>query len=548
MNILDLSYVQISLGLISALILFLYAIDNLSNELQELASEKFRDIISKLVKNRFSGMIMGALATAVTQSSSAVTVIAVLLVNTGIISFTNSLGIIIGSNVGTTITAQLALVNSATVASILIIMGFVLGVLGRKARLISKPIFFLGLILFALNLLSTSIAPLQESPEVMALFTHFSTPILGYFIGVLFTIVIHSSSITSGIVVILALGGIIPIEVAVPMILGANLGSSVTALIASARLNLYARRAGLANFMFNLFGTILFMLLLNPFVSLIEGLVSGVAQQTALAHLIFNVANTVIFLIILTPFEKLISWIVRGDEEEILFRTKYIQDIENKKLRQRMGDIKKELAYSVENTIKIYQRAISTFYNPSKVVIMEIKKLETLNDFLDDEITESILDLSDYKLSERDAEKTVALVKISNTIEQLGDLGHDFSQVFLRMHTLGIKSEDVNIEKLTDIHNRLIDLFREMEDLIQNPVEKTLMEFKNKEEEIYAQIREEFDNHVERLQEDKKYNGNIFVDAVSIIELSVSKVRDIRKLLLQFVRKYPNGESRQPKE
>ena len=360
MNLLDLNYVQIALGLISALILFLYAIDNLSNELQELATEKFRGLISKLVKNRFTGTIVGAIATAVTQSSSAVTVIAVILVNTGIISFNSSLGIIFGSNIGTTITAQLALVNSAAIASILIIMGFLLGILGRKARLVSKPIFFLGLILFALNLLSASVAPLSQSPEVMDLFAHFSTPVLAYLISAIFTMIIHSSSITSGIVVILVLSGIIPIEVAIPMILGANLGSSVTALTASARLNLYARRAGFANFLFNLIGTIVFMLLLNPFVSLVQSIVNNPAQQAALAHLIFNVTNTIVFLILLTPFGKLVSFIIRGDEEEILFSTKYIHETENKKLRQRIGDIKKELAYSVENTIKIYQKAIST--------------------------------------------------------------------------------------------------------------------------------------------------------------------------------------------
>ena len=120
-------------------------------------------------------------------------------------------------------------------------------------------------------------------------------------------------------------------------------------------------------------------------------------------------------------------------------------------------------------------------------------------------------------------------------------MGHDFSEVFMRMHDLNIKSKDVDIERLTDIHNKLVNLFRDVEKIIQNPIEKTLLELKEKEEEIYAQIREEFDGHVDKLQNNKDYDGNIFVDAVSIIELSVSKVRDIRKLLLEFVRKYPNS-------
>lgn len=540
MNLLNATYLQVLLGVISALILFLYAIDNLSTELQKLASERFRTIISKLVNNKYVGTLVGAIATAVTQSSSAVTVIAVVLVNTGIISFSNSLGIIIGSNIGTTITAQLALINSAVLASILIIIGFLFGLFGKKLRLISKPVFFLGLILFTLNLLSTAIEPLRESPEVMAFFGTLSNPLLAYFVSAIFTMIVHSSSITSGIVVILALGGIIPIEVAIPMILGANLGSSFTALIGSLKLNLYAKRAGVANFIFNLLGTLLFMVFLTPFVSFMQSIADGAAQQTALAHLFFNLFNTLLFLILLKPFEKLITMLVKGQEEEILFRTKYIQKDSNRNLKNSIRDIKKELVYSIENTIKIYQKAISTFYNPNQVTLMEIHKLETLNDFLDDEITEAIIALSKFKLSKAEAQKTVTLVKVSNTIEQLGDLGKDFSRVFERMHNLGIESKDVDIEKLTDVHNRLIELFRMLEAVIQSPAEKELREIKVKEEEIYAQIREEFDVHVQKLQGDSKYDGSIFVDAVSIIELSVSKARDIRKLLLRQVRGFSN--------
>lgn len=539
MEVFDSSFIQLFLGLLSALILFLYAIDNLSKELQELASEKFRVVISKLVKTSFGGTVVGALATGLTQSSSAVTVIAVVLVNTGIISFSNSLGIIFGSNIGTTVTAQLALINSSFLAYILIIGGFSLGILGKKFKVVSKPIFFLGLILFTLNLLSSSLEPLRNSPLVMELFGQLSNPFLAYLFSALFTMIVHSSSITSGIVVILAQGGIIPVEVAIPMILGANIGSSITALVASSKLNLYAKRAGSANFIFNLLGTTVAMILLSPFVSLMQLLFENVAQQAAFAHLIFNVVNTVVFLIFIKAFEKLILKIVKGDEEEILFKTKYIKENGKGKLKERMDNITKELTYSIENTIKIYQKALSIFYNPCGLTTMEIQKLETLNDFLDDEITRSIVKLSKFKLSKKEASETVTLIKVSNTIEQLGDLGNDFSEVFQRMHDLGLPPKEVNIERVTDIYNRLIELFRELERVLQQPTEKKLLHIKVLEEEIYAQIREEFDTHVYKLEEDGGYNGNIFVDAVSIIELSVSKVRDIRKILLKQVRDFP---------
>jgi len=222
-----------------------------------------------------------------------------------------------------------------------------------------------------------------------------------------------------------------------------------------------------------------------------------------------------------------------------LFETKYIDEDQSKNLQSRIKDIKKELAYSIESTIKIYQKAVSAFYNTNKLTLMEIHKLETLNDFLDDEITKAIISLSKFKLSEKDAQRTVALVKISNTIEQLGDLGKDFSQIFERVHDLGIEEKDVNIEKLVDIHNRLMELFRIIEKAILGATEQELMDIKLKEEEIYTLIREEFDIHVNKLQKDDRYNGGSFVDAISIIELSVSKVRDIRKLLLKQEREYP---------
>jgi len=540
MDILNSEYVKLVFGFLSALILFLYAIENLSHEIQDLATNKFRNLLAKVSRSKYFGTLFGAIFTALMQSSSAVTVIVVILVNTGVISFGNSLGILFGSNIGTTITAQLVLLNSTVLSSVLIIAGFILGIIGKKTKLISKPIFFIGFLLFSLSLLSSTVQPLRDNPEVMRFFSNLSNPILAYLVGAGFTGIIHSSSVTTGIVVILAQNGLIPIEVSIPMVLGANIGSSITALIASFRLNLYAKRVGIANFIFNAIGTLVFMILLKPFSWSVQYLADTVAVQTALAHLLFNVLNTLIFLTFIRPFEKLINLLVKGTEEEVLFKTKYINRKDTGKPKKRIYKIQMEIGHSIENTIKIYQKAISIFYSPTNLSLMEINKLETLNDFLDDEITASILKLTKVKLSPRDAHSTVVLIKISNTIEQLGDSANDLSEVFLRMHKLGMSQKDVNIEKITDIHNKLIDLFKDIEKNIIQTDEKKLLSIKRKEEEITGMIAQHFDTHVLRLQKDAKYDGNIFIDAVSIIESSVYKVRSIRKLLLKQIREYSN--------
>lgn len=536
MNLPNSGYLQIALGVISAIILFLFAIENLGKEFQQLASEEFRKSISKVVKNRFSGAFVGAVATALVQSSSTITSVAIVLVNTGIISFKNSLGVIFGSSVGTTVTAQLALLSGTPVAPILIILGFLMKFGGKKLKMASKPTFFLGFILFALGILSTALEPLRSNPEFIQLFSYLSNPVIAYVVATLFTVLIHSSSITSGIIVVLVSSGVITVEIGIPMILGANLGTGISTLLVATNLNLFAKRAGYANVIFKIVGTLLFMLFIPQFITFLKVITSDPGQQVALGHLIFNVVNTVFFLIILGPFEKFINKIVPGDEEEVLFETRYINEEITKKLTDSVADIKKEISYSIENTEKIYRRALSIYYNPDGKTLMEIDKLETLNDFLDDEVTKALLSLSKYKLSRDIARESVVLVKVSNTIEQLGDLGIDFANVFKRMHALNIPHEEIHIERLTEIFNKLMKLFESIRIAILRSSEKELMRIKGEEEEIYAIVNEEFNTHVRRLQEDDSYHGSIFVDAVSVIELTVSKLRDIRKLLLRHER------------
>jgi phosphate:Na+ symporter len=532
------NYLQILLGGLSALILFIYAVENLSTQLQQLASRKLNKTLGKLVKNKIVAVFLGAGTTGLIQSSSAVTVMTITLVNTGIIAFSDSLPIIFGSNIGTTVTAHLALLNSIPLASLLIILGFLFGILGKKFKILSKPVFFLGFILFSLTLLTNSLLPLKDDPYVVTIFGELSNPIIAYVVGGLFTALIQSSSATSGIVIILVQTGIIPIEVAIPIMLGANIGSSITGLIASSGLNLHAKRLGYANLLFNAIGTLIAMIFLHQLIGIVGLITPNPGLQVAFAHLLFNCFNTFFFLLLLKPFKKLLKFLVKGEEKEILFKTKYLKDLNGKKPKQKFLDIENEIVHSIDNTIRIYRKAISVFYNPSKLTLMNIDKLETLNDFLDDEITEAIVQLSKYKLSSKMAYKTIVLIKISNTIEQLGDLAQDLSEVFLRMHNTNISPVGIDIERLTSIHSKLIILFQDIKEDIITPDEKHLLRIKNKEEEIYELIREEFDTHVAKLQNVDEYDGNIFVDAVSIIELSVSKVRDIRKILLTYMRRY----------
>lgn len=526
-------YISVGLKTVSALILFMFAAGSLTAEIQHLATEDFGRKVSQFIKNRFGGVIVGFVGTMFMQSSTAMVTVAIALVNTGVISFRNSLAVIFGSSVGTTITSQLVLISSVPIASILLIVGFVSKFLSKRIEIFSKTVFYLGFILFSLNLLSSAVVPLQNNPDFLYIFSTLSSPIVAYVVSTVLTIFLHSSSITTSIVVILCSSGMLPLSVAIPMILGANLGSSVSGIFTTKDMNLYARRAAFANALFKVIGTVVFMFFVPQFAMFLTLLTDDVGYQSSLANLLFNVANTTIFLIFMNPFEKLVTWMISGSEEEVLFETRYI-DERSKSLEVSISNIVKEIGYSIDNTVRIFKEGLRLFWDPSGAILMSIDKFESLNDFLDDRITESIVALPKSNLSKKEAVKSVILVKISNTIEQLGDLGKDFSKVFVRVHRMQ-SEEQMHIARVVEMFNMLMSLFEKIKKEIPNPSKNRLERIKVDEERMYAVIRSEFDNHVKQLQVSEEYSGDSFVEVVSIMEASVSKLRDIRKLLMKQI-------------
>lgn len=525
------SGLQITIGIISSLVLFLYGLDNLSKELQNFASDKFRIIISKLAKNRILGVIIGALSTAFVQSSSAVTALTVTLVGTSIITFKQSLGIIFGANIGTTVTAQLALINIGLLAPTLIIVGFLFRLLGKKFKLISKPIFFTGFVLFALQLLSNNIVTIKDNALVIDFFSQLNNPLLALLISAIFTGLIHSSSVMSGIIVILVQARLIDVNIAIAMILGANVGSSLTALISSLELDSFAKRTGLSNLVFNLLGVTVCLIFMNQFITLINSLDVNMAQQVAYAHFIFNSLNTLVFIILLSPFAKLMEKLVPSMEEEIQFRTHYLGDAQNENTYKKIEAIKNELIHAVENTQKLYNYSVKIFYKPTKLNLLQIEKLEAYNDYLDDQITNAIIEISRKLLTEKRAESTVKLIRYSNIIEQLGDLAKDLSQVFLKMHKRGISPSTVNIASIQEIEKQFIDLLNILKATIKKNGPENLQQLKELEAQISKEIEKHLDIHIQKLQNEKGYVGSVFIDSLSVMELSVAKVREIRKIL-----------------
>lgn len=299
--------ISITLAGITAVILFIFGLEHFSKEIEKISGERLRKSLGHATRIPVIGVLIGALVTAIIQSSSATSVITISLVNAGVISFKNSVGIIIGSNVGTTITAQLVAFKLTAFAPLFIIVGFFLSLLRSRMAIFGKAVFYFGFVFFSLNLISSSLQPLQENTALIELLTEPRNPIFAIFFGCLFTAMVQSSSVTTGLAIIFAQQGLLGLENAVPLIMGANIGTTATALVAMFNMDIAAKKTALCHFLFNVGGVALFLPVLLIFGSRLNEVGMDPAVALAAIHLVFNVATSIIFIIFVAPFSRLID-------------------------------------------------------------------------------------------------------------------------------------------------------------------------------------------------------------------------------------------------
>jgi phosphate:Na+ symporter len=293
-------------AIIAALILFLFAIESFGRELEHTFKDKLSPLIQKATRNKFYSLITGAIATGVVQSSSAVSVICISLVSAGTMTLRQSIGILLGSNVGTTLTAQLIAFKLTNIAPYFLITGYFLNFAKGRIGIWGKPIFYFGLLFFGLNLLGKEVSILQDHPFITEWLHDIKSPYLGLFVGAILTALLQSSSVMTGLLIIFTAQGLISFELTVPMLIGANVGTTITALLASFPLGTNARRAAVANLIINFAGLIIFAPLLGPFTTLMQKSAESLGQQVANAHLVFNLT----IVLVLLPFQTRIAQFV----------------------------------------------------------------------------------------------------------------------------------------------------------------------------------------------------------------------------------------------
>lgn len=525
---------ELIFAIIPGLILFFYGIENFSRELLAVAKGSFSMILGRVTAWPVVGALIGAVVTALVQSSAATTIITIGLVNAGTLSFNQSLGIIIGSNVGTTITAQLVAFKMTAFGQVLIPVGFLVGIFGRRYRFLGKPLFYFGLVFFSLNLISTSLVPFQNDPEIIGLITEFSALPLAVLIGFLFTAMVQSSAVTTGLTVVLAQQGLLTLPQAIPILLGANIGSTTTTLLASSRMGLHSRRAAVAHFIFNLGGVLLILPFLVPFTGIVMAIGGTEAQTVANAHLLFNLITAGVFLLGIGQFGRIIERVVPGNEPEILMRTRHLEDDLPDDTKAGFELIQMELKHAHEVTLDLFRAAMAYLTTAEEADYQMVERLKNLNSYLDRRIEQALRTISTRSLSDREATEVVFLIRMSNEIGRLGYLGADLGEFFRRTAGNGNGAPPAQIKKIEGVYRILDGNIVGLGLLFPRIRDTTVAELRSRDIELQRVINEHYREQLASLKREGDFGNSRYLEVLSIIEAANAKVRDLRKLAEQY--------------
>ncbi|MES3005054.1 MAG: Na/Pi symporter [Patescibacteria group bacterium] len=297
----------IVIPVLSLVAVFLFAVGKFSNQIRQTTDDKLRHYLNKFTKTPFRGLLVGTFFTAIVQSSTATTVILVSIVGAGVLPFVNSLGVIFGANIGTALATQLVALKLSAIAPYIIIVGYLFSNFSERYKKLGKPIFYFGLIFFSLYLIGLYVEPLKDSQLAISLFSSISNIYLAILFGFIFTAIIQASLVTSSLAVLLAGAGVLSFEQAIGLILGANLGTTTTALIAAIKLDVDAKKVAMAHFLFNFLGVLMLIPVYGYFVDLVKWIGGGLDQEVATANILLNVFSAIIFLIFIKPFKRLID-------------------------------------------------------------------------------------------------------------------------------------------------------------------------------------------------------------------------------------------------
>jgi phosphate:Na+ symporter len=490
----------ITIGIISTIILFLFGLDSFSKEIQRISGESFRNALGRLTDKPIYGVLIGAIVTALIQSSSATTVITLGLVNAGVISFKNSIGIVFGSSVGTTITAQLIAFKLTTLGPWFIVLGTLISISKTRYRFIGKSIFYFGFVFFSLNFVSDALMPLKESTLIVQYLTSSQSLVVNLLIGTIITALVQSSSVVSGLAILLVAQGMLSLENAVPIVIGANIGTTSTALIASLSADFAAKKLALALFLFKVGGVLLCL----PFMGILTQFVSNLTDvpeiALANAHLIFNLSASAIFLIFINQFKKLVDKLM-PDDTSVQYPHLVFPDLKQLENERSLGDFSNlMLAQLFDFTKENYTLiSLSIETNHQKFFNQVIRRNEYINN-LRSEVYNFFSQAINHTENTETQKDLIIYIDAYDYFFQLVDSTNDLIKLKKSMDEMLLSLNRNDILMLRDLSNKNILLFEAIGKFIKQHQEQ---DFKPALDNLELTVRQCFHqvikNHSENL-------------------------------------------------
>ncbi|QNO15152.1 Na/Pi cotransporter family protein [Alkalicella caledoniensis] len=541
----DIALKELIFGAIGGLALFIFGMQLMAEGLQKAAGDKLRRILEVLTTNRFMAVITGVIITVLVQSSSTTTVMVVGFVNAGLMSLAQAVGTIFGANIGTTVTALLVSFkgfNELALPAVAVGVLFSFFAKKRAYRYMGQVILGFGILFLGMNTMSASLKVLRGAPAFLAFVESFGqTPILGIIAGAVFTMSVQSSSAATGVIVAMTLEGILPLPSALALVLGSNIGTCVTAMLASIGANLTARRAAVSHVVFNVMGVVFFLIILRPFTELVVRITPEynnpgvlVARQVANAHIIFNVTNSLLFLPFINQFVKLIVRLVPGEELVVERGVKFIDRRMFKTPALALGSAEKEVARMGDIANYMVTDSINILFENRIDIMKDVEQRESVVDELEKEIAIYLAELSNKGLTGKDSERLTMLLHAINDIERIGDHAENIATLCVGKIEDEIPFSDKAREELASMHEAVIKM-----------TTKAMKAFKDNDSALAKQVIEEDDvvddlernlrnRHIERINLGKCHptSGVIYLDVISNFERIGDHAVNIAQIVL----------------
>lgn len=422
----DIAFGTLTIELLGGLAIFLLGMDRMTDSLKVVAGTRLRLVLQRLTSNRFAGLATGAGITAVIQSSSVTTVLVVGLITSGLMTLQQSLGVIMGANIGTTITAQIVSFNVTRYALVLVAGGFAFSAIAKRQHREAQgtAVMGLGLIFFGMAVMGNAMEPLHTYQPFIDAMAAMERPVVGIAVAALFTALVQSSSATTAVVIVLASQGLISPSAGIALVLGANVGTSVTALLAAIGKPREAARAAVAHTLFNVAGVALWVLLIDPLAEFVGRLGGGTAREIANAHTVFNVINAAVFIGFTKQIASLVERIVpdRSAADEAKIRTKYLDKSLLNTPALALDRARLELLRMSDRVRTMLAAILPALVDGTRDDLAAIERADDEVDELHGYIIRYLGHIGQTRLSEASSTELVNLMEATNNLEAIGDL------------------------------------------------------------------------------------------------------------------------------